>query len=485
MKCPRIVIAASRGGSGKTLLSLGMIAAWRAEGKRVIPFKKGPDYIDAGWLALAAGQSCRNLDTFLIPPHKVLDSFLFHSKDQDIAVVEGNRGLYDGLDFKGTTSTAELAKLIQAPVILCINSTKTTRTMAAVVFGCIRFDPEVKIKGVILNHVAGPRHESTLRKSIEYYCGVPVIGAVPKLPRESFPERHMGLVPTQEHLWATESIEEARGIALKYLNLNELEDIAKRAASIKPSLLTRPCYTLRTKERKKLGSGHSPLTVLIKRPRQKVTIGIVQDSAFQFYYPENMEALQSAGADLVFFSPLRDERIPMIHALYIGGGFPETHVESLSGNLEFKSRLKDLVEKGLPVYAECGGLMYLGEALVLEGKPHAMAGILPVVFGFSKKPQGHGYAVARVENVNPFYRVGALLKGHEFHYSKVISWKGEDQDLAFSLIRGVGVGEGRDGICYKNVLATYIHIHALGNPAWGKALVRRAFEFKKTIRATP
>ncbi|MEW5908922.1 MAG: cobyrinate a,c-diamide synthase [Thermodesulfobacteriota bacterium] len=477
MKCPRIVIAASRGGSGKTLLSLGMIAAWRAEGKRVIPFKKGPDYIDAGWLALAAGRPCRNLDTFLIHPQKVLNSFLFHAQDQDIAVIEWNRGLYDGLDFKGTTSTAELAKLINAPVILCINSTKTTRTMAAVVSGCIHFDPQVKIKGVILNHVAGPRHESTLRKSIEYYCGVPVVGAVPKLGRESFPERHMGLVPTPEHQWAAESIDEALRIAKKYLNLDALINIAKSAVSIKPSFWRAIGDGFQKEQKRKAGKR-------IQRPAlhhasRKVTIGIVQDRSFQFYYPENMEALQSAGADLVFLSPLRDEYLPEMDALYIGGGFPETHVESLSGNLRFKSRLKALVEKGFPVYAECGGLMYLGEALVLEGKSYPMAGILPVIFGFSKKPQGHGYAVAKVERANPYYRIGTLLKGHEFHYSKVIAWKGERRDLTFTLKRGVGVDEGKDGICYKNLLATYIHIHALGTPVWAESMVRQAVKYQK------
>src|SRR4030042_4407651 len=194
MEFPRLVMAALRGGSGKTILSIGIIAAWKKLGKTVAPFKKGPDYIDAGWLALAAGRPCFYLDTFLIPPRTVFKSFLCHSSAGDISVIQGNRGLYDGLDYKGATSTAELAKLLNAPVILCINSTKTTRTMAAVVVGCIHFDPDVDIKGVILNHVAGSRHESILRKSIEYYWGIPVVGAVPKLDRQRVPERHMGLV---------------------------------------------------------------------------------------------------------------------------------------------------------------------------------------------------------------------------------------------------------------------------------------------------
>ncbi|OGP58432.1 MAG: cobyrinic acid a,c-diamide synthase [Deltaproteobacteria bacterium RBG_13_49_15] len=467
MKCPRIVVAASRGGSGKTLLSVGMIAAWRAEGKNVIPFKKGPDYIDAGWLALAAGRPCRNLDTFLIPPRTVFKSFLCHSSAGDISVIEGNRGLYDGLDYKGATSTAELAKLLNAPVILCINSTKTTRTMAAVVVGCIHFDPDVDIKGVILNHVAGSRHESILRKSIEYYCGIPVVGAVPKLDRQRFPERHMGLVPTPEHEWAKGSVEEALRVARNYLDLGALERIAAGALAIQA------CGKM-----KKQSFG-----VLSGDRKGTVKIGIVRDSAFQFYYPENMEALQSAGAELVFISPLSDDIIPEIHALYIGGGFPETHVEALAENTRFKEQLKFLVGKGLPVYAECGGLMYLGDELVFEGRAYPMAGILPVVFGFSKRPQGHGYTIAKVEKGNPFYRTGTVLKGHEFHYSKVIKWRGKNQDLAFALKKGVGFENGRDGVCYKNVLAAYIHIHALGTPAWAKSMVARAELFQKKKRA--
>ena len=213
MDFPRIVIAALRGGSGKTILSLGIIAAWKSLGKKIAPFKKGPDYIDAGWLALAAGRPCYNLDTFLIDPEQVLSSFVSRSAGHDIAVIEGNRGLYDGIDLMGSTSTAELAKQLQAPVILCIDGTKTTRTMSAVTLGCLQFDPEVKIKGVILNRVAGSRHEQILRKSIEHYCGLPVFGAVPRLKDQNFPERHMGLVPTPEHSWAMDSIAAAAKMA--------------------------------------------------------------------------------------------------------------------------------------------------------------------------------------------------------------------------------------------------------------------------------
>jgi cobyrinic acid a,c-diamide synthase len=462
MDIPRIIISALRGGSGKTILSIGIIAAWKKLGKKVSPFKKGPDYIDAGWLSLSAGRPCHNLDTFIIREETVLQSFLSNSSKVDSAVIEGNRGLYDGIDLKGSTSTAELAKLLNAPVVLCIDATKTTRSMAAVVMGCLRFDPDVFIKGVILNRIAGPRHESILRRSIEYYTGVPVIGAVPKLDTQDFPERHMGLVPTSEHAWATESIEAISKIVSKYLDLDALAAIACDASPLAGIDIPEEVIP------------HPVSRIPYPGPR----IGIIRDSAFQFYYPENIAALEAAGAETVFFSPLTGDTIPPVDALYVGGGFPETHAQQLAENVRFREQLKSLVEDDLPVYAECGGLMYLGEALVLEGRSFPMAGVLPVVFGFSKKPAGHGYTVVTVDRQNPFFKVGTELRGHEFHYSHVLKWSGDDKDLVFGMKRGTGLIEKRDGVCYKNVLATYTHIHALGAPQWADAVVRMANSYK-------
>lgn len=477
MDFPRIVISALRGGSGKTILSIGLIAALAQRGKTIAPFKKGPDYIDAGWLALAAGRPCYNLDTFLAPKEDVLSSFLKHAESADMAVVEGNRGLFDGIDSRGSTSTAELAKLLRSPVILCIDCTKSTRTMAAVVMGCQHFDPEVNIKGVVLNRVAGARHERTLRTSIESLCGVPVVGAVPKLDSQRFPERHMGLVPTPEHRWARDSIADAAEMARTYLDLAAIECLAMDScnpplnhyatAPISPrETFDLPSPAAKTEE----GAGTT-------RPR----IGIVRDSAFQFYYPENIEALIAQGAEPVYISPLRDDRIPEVDGLYIGGGFPETHVRELSENRTFRQMLKDLAEDGLPIYAECGGLMYLGRELVMEGRAYPMAGVLPIVFGFSMKPQGHGYTIVSVEAENPFFEVGTELRGHEFHYSHVLQCDGADRHTVFRMKKGAGVIGKRDGVAYKNVLATYTHLHALGTPEWAVAMVRnaRAYHAKK------
>ena len=466
---PRLIISALRGGSGKTILSIGIIAALKNRRLQVAPFKKGPDYIDAGWLALAAGRPCYNLDTFMIPPKQVYTSFTSRFTPNDIAIIEGNRGLYDGIDISGSTSTAELAKMLKSPVILCLDATKTTRTMAAVVAGCDQFDPAVQIKGVILNRVAGMRHETILRDSIETHCQIPVLGAVPKLGRQILPERHMGLVPTPEHDWAQDSIHNICKIAEQYIDIDALVAVVTEAPA-----LSRVAHRYEW-----AGSKTVPDDAAEKnRPR----IGIIKDSAFQFYYPENIDALAAAGAEVTFLSPLETQTIPAVDALYIGGGFPETHAEALASNVAFKTQLKKLAEGGLPIYAECGGLMYLGQQLEYEGNTYPMAGVLPIIYGFSKKPQGHGYTIAKVDRKNPFYAIGTELFGHEFHYSRVLEWHEEEADLVFGMKRGNGIIHQRDGACYKNVLATYTHIHALGTTSWAESMVSKAKAYHQHTR---
>ena len=455
-----MIISALKGGSGKTILSIGVIGAWKQQGKTIIPFKKGPDYIDAGWLALAAGQPCYNLDSFLLSQNQLLKSFVRHAIPSGISVVEGNRGLYDGIDLKGSTSTAELSKLLGLPLVLCLDCTKSTRTMAAVLLGCLHFDADVSIQGVVLNRVAGSRHEKILRISIEHHCGIPVIGAIPAMDSQ-FPERHMGLVPTQEHDWAAESVNAVSRVVKACLDMSKLEDIAHHAFPINA-----PVYS--SIERTEL--------VSVEKPR----IGIIRDSAFQFYYPENLEALTLEGAELVFLSPLTQQHLPDLDALYIGGGFPETHARILAENTCFRSELKNLAEEGLPIYAECGGLMYLGKEIVLEDVAYPMVGVLPVVFGLSPKPKGHGYTIVTVDGKNPFYPEGMEIRGHEFHYSWVASFEETaDCRLVFSMKRGAGFLNHRDGVCYKNILATYTHIHASGTPEWARTLVRNAVAFRK------
>jgi cobyrinic acid a,c-diamide synthase len=451
----RLVMAALRGGAGKTTLSLGMIAAWKRLGRNVAAFKKGPDFIDSAWLSLAAQRPCRNLDTFLLGPKKVQQSFGRNAESRGISLIEGNRGLYDGMDSRGTQSTAELAKLLKAPVVLVLDCTKVTRTLAAMVLGCQRMDPEVDIRGVILNQVARSRHEKILRASIEETCELPVLGAVPRMDAFPFPERHLGLIPPQEHQWVSRALERAAEVAEKYLDLEKLWKIGESAAAFRWDAEEEP----------------SPKAAAI-RP----VIGVMKDSAFQFYYPENLQALADRGARLIEISAVREKTLPSLDALYIGGGFPETHAEQLADNLSFRESLRGAIENGLPVYAECGGLMYLGESLAMDTRIFPMAGVLPVSFSMEKRPQGHGYTLLEVDRENPFYAVGRVLKGHEFHYSRVVSLEEGRIHFAFRVKRGTGIKENQDGLCYKNALATYSHIHALGCEEWADGLIRKAME---------
>ncbi len=454
---PRITIAGLGGDTGKTAISVGLCRYLQSKGLNVIPFKKGPDYIDMGWLERAARHPCYNLDLYMMNKEQLLSSFATHSKANGIAVIEGNRGIYDGMDVEGSVSTAEVTKLIKSPVILVVDCTKVTRTVSAIVLGCQVFDRDVSIKGVILNRLATSRHEDVIKKSIEHYCKIPVVGGIPKLKNITFPGRHLGLVPPQEHPLAEEAIETASDIVSKYLDIDFILDIAKES----PSIDFAP-------EEK------------IEPVEKKVKIGVIRDSAFQFYYPENINSLKIEGADVIEFSALKDSFPSELDALYIGGGFPETHAEQLAENKALRNSIKEAAQQGLPIYAECGGLMYLAEELIWNEKLYPMAGVFPITIGVSKKPQGHGYAEVLVTGQNPFFRTGSILRGHEFHYSYVMKIKDEKVfSFVFRLNKGSGVDRGFDGLCTRNTLATYVHLHSYGTPEWAKSLVSAGKNNKK------
>ena len=458
---PRIIIGALRGGSGKTILSIGCIAAWREKGYRIAPFKKGPDFIDAGWLGFAADRSCHNLDPFLMDEGQILESFITNSTTADVSIIEGNRGLFDGLDLSGHYSTAKLGKLLKTPVVLVVDVTMATRTMAALVMGCQRFDPDLNIVAVILNRVAGPRQDSVVRNSIEQYCEIPVIGSVPKLKGNFFPERHMGLIPYQERNYAEKAISWARSVVKENLDLETMWRLAHDVKPIKNG---------------KYYQKKGPSKILtVDTPR----IGFIMDRSFWFYYPENLDQLKNLGAALVEINSITEKKLPDLDALYIGGGFPETQAQALADNQTFRYALREKIEKGLPVYAECGGFMYLGESLLIDGKTYPMVGALPVKFTLQKRPQGHGYTVLEVGRANPYYPVGEILMGHEFHYSKAVITNEEDVNFVFKVSRGHGMNGQRDGVCRKNLLATYSHVHAAGNLLWAKSIFRAALDYKK------
>ena len=462
---PRLVIAGLAGDSGKTIVSLSLTAALRRQGLAVSTFKKGPDYIDAAWLTYISKKPCRNLDTYMVAPEDVYRIFTNSSEKSDISLIEGNRGIFDGKDVSGTHSTAGLAKLLRAPVVLVIDVTKTTRTVAAIIKGCLEFDSEVKFAGIIINKIAGQRHKQLIIDSIEKYCNLPVLGAIPKLDVNSslIPGRHLGLVTPYEFKQAAGFEDKLNLIAEKYLDIKKIIAIANNAE---------PLAT----------AGQEILNSNIEK---KVKIGYFSDSVFTFYYPENLEALTNNGAELTPISSLEDKELPEIDALYIGGGFPETHAEHLVENKSMMESVRKAAVAGMPIYAECGGLIYLSRSLVWKKSFYPMADVFPLDLVINKKPIGHGYTSLTVDSSNPFYVVGTIIKGHEFHYTGV----SQNQDEAgigqirscFNVENGAGFGNKRDGLVFNNTLACYTHIHAAGVKDWASALVQRAQIYHEKI----
>jgi cobyrinic acid a,c-diamide synthase len=459
---PRLVIAGLAGDSGKSVVSMALLRALREAGTEVRAFKKGPDYIDTAWLSWASGVPARNLDSWLMGFPRLVQSFCAHATADGINIVEGNRGLFDGVDVAGTHSTAELAKAIQAPVVLVLNVTKMTRTAAAVVLGCQRLDPDLRIAGVIVNHVASKRHETVLRDAIERVCGIPVVGVIPKLDTEALPQRHLGLVTPEDH----PAMKELPAVLDKIAARLDLAQIRRIAAGVDAlSAIRKPGDECAGADVASVGA-------------EAVRIAVVRDAAFSFYYQENLEALSRAGAEVVSVSALQAGELPEdVDAVYIGGGFPEVHAEKLEANAGFLRSLAERAKRGLPVYAECGGLMLLSRSIQWQGRRFRMAGVLPIDIDVGSAPQGHGYVEIAVDTPNPFYKVGTVLRGHEFHYSRIAVAGALESELpatACSVRRGTGAIGKRDGIIVNNVWAGYTHLHASATPEWAQAVIALA-----------
>ena len=447
-----VVIAGLAGGSGKSVVSVGITAALKRAGHNVIPFKKGPDYIDAGWMQLGAGKNCYNLDPYMMTKEAIEKSFAKRSRGANYVVVEGNRGLYDGVNATGGYSTAELALMLKLPIILVVNCTKTTRTVAAMVLGCKMLDPRIDIRGVILNQIGTKRQRLLITESVEKYTGLPVLGSIPRLKTDIFPMRHLGVVPHQEYKNSSDALDFLVELISEHLDLEKVE------AAMAP---LDDSFTLR------LGHG-------VKSPQEtRVKVGVLQDAAFQFYYSENLEALEHEGAELVYINAMTDSCLPEIDGLYIGGGFPETGAAQLAANSSFRLSVKQAADNGLPIYAECGGLIYLGESISLSDTTYPLAGVFPAQFTMSEKPQAHGYSIFEVDSDNGYYPLGTEVKGHEFRYSKVVDWRGDSEQLTVKMKRGTGFIDGRDGLIYKNVFALYTHVHAEGTPEWAKGFITK------------
>ena len=454
MQLSCIIIAAPQGQSGKTIISTGLCAAFVQRGLVVQPFKKGPDYIDPSWLTAAAGRSCRNIDTFLVAEDTWLTSFRRACQGADLALIEGAMGLYDSLDSEGWGSTAYIARLLQAPVILVVNTARMTRSIAAMITGYQRFEPDTNIAGVILNNVSGSRHEGKLRTAVEQYCGIPVLGSVPKDRNLSINQRHLGIIPHREVQDSTLVTDRICHCLEDHLDLNSILAIARSA---------------------RCGS-----VVDIETPAKKpavVRIGVMLDRVFTFYYPENLEALIQAGADLVFIDSLQDQQLPDIDGLYIGGGFPELFLEELEANISLRQDIAQAIEDGMPVYAECAGLMYLCRGSRWHDKRYEMVGAIPSEVEVCQRPQGHGYVEVEVTGQNPLFPIGLTLRGHEFHYSRLSQSTG--LKFAYGMRRGQGIDGKVDAIVYKNVLAAYTHLHASGVPQWAEAFVSLVLRERK------
>ncbi|TAN51458.1 MAG: cobyrinate a,c-diamide synthase [Rhodospirillales bacterium] len=443
---PRLVISAAHKSSGKTTLTIGLLAAFAKRGLRVQPFKKGPDYIDPLWHRAASGQASWNLDFYSMTHQEMLVLAARESLGADLALIEGNKGLFDGMDTEGTDDTAALARLLKAPVILVIDARGMTRGIAPLLKGYREFAPDLDIGGVILNQVAGPRHEGKLRQALARYLpDLPVLGAIPRETELVVAERHLGLVPANEQVAASEVIALLASSVEKHVDLDGLLEIAKRAEAFA-----------------------SP-PALSALPKPDLRIAIAQDSAFGFYYPDDLLAFARNGAQLVPFDTMRDYHLPPdIDGLFIGGGFPETHLRALSANRVLRNEIKAMLKAGLACHAECGGLMYLAKSIRWEGQRAEMVGFIKAEVAMQGRPVGRGYV--RLSETGqglwePLADSGQSFAAHEFHHSH-LEGLAKEQTYAFKVVRGAGIQDGFDGLVVGNTMASYAHLRSVAATPW-------------------
>ena len=444
MKVPRLVVAGVSSSSGKTTVVTGLIGALKNKGFKVKPFKIGPDYIDTGYLSSVSGEDALNLDLWLMGKKNILPSFVDNAADSDIAVIEGVMGLFDG----GDCSTAEVSKYLKAPILLCVNSEKIGESVSAIVKGFLEFDPEVNIIGTILTKVSGTGHYELLKESIENSTQIPVCGYLLKDDNLAVKERHLGLVTVHEKDFINKFVNSA---AMQVRNNFNLDLIIKKA-SLAPELSIDKKDTIYFKSNNKA--------------QYNVKVAYSYDRAFNFFYHENIKIMESMGAECSPFSPIDDSYIdPDIDLLVLWGGFPEVFASDLSSNRRLINQIKGLIERGTSVYAECGGLTYLAKNFISgENKKYPMVGALPIDIKLGDKLAGFGYkeAVTRFDTI--LGKAGTKVRGHEFHYSFEFGKVG-DNVRPYKVKRKSGDKESEklEGYVYKNVFASYIHLHFLGN----------------------
>ncbi|MBF0110283.1 MAG: cobyrinate a,c-diamide synthase [Magnetococcales bacterium] len=457
---PRIMIAATRKSSGKTTLCIGIAAALRGRGLDIRPFKKGPDFIDPSWLTRAAGRPCRNLDYFMMGRAGVRSGFFRHALGADLALIEDNHGFFDGQDPLGSDCGAALAADLEAPVVLVVDCRGATRGIVPVVLGHLAFQGGETIQGIILNHVASARQEKRLRAAMRQHVPLPVLGAVIRGRDVGIEERHLGLHPAMEQEELAGKIKAITAMVEDSVDLDGLLDLGHRAmlpSSPPPVRDSRP----------------EALAIAVSSTRAggaRIKVGYAMDRAFHFYYPDNLEALADEGIELVRFSLLEDDRLPSgIQGLYIGGGFPEVFMNRLEGNAALMEDLRRKGAEGMPIYAECGGLMVLAQRIYWGDRAAAMAGVLPVEVAMNHRPQGHGYLELEGTGRTSWPGEGVRVHCHEFHYSRILP-NDANLDFAFRVLRGTGVDGRHDGLIHRNCLAGYAHFHAAGFPGWARFL---------------
>jgi len=431
----QILISAAHKSSGKTIISSGICAALVARGLRVQPFKKGPDYIDPMWLSTAAKRDCYNLDFWTQSDAEIKALFKSKSADADFTLIEANKGLYDGLDLDGSNSNAALAKLLGSSVVLVLDCRGTIRGVAPLLLGYQQFDPEVNISGVILNFVGGARHEQKLREVIARYTDIPVLGAVQRNDEVFVEERYLGLIPSNEDAIANARVQALATVIEQQVDLDLL---LQNAAVIDQGDSIMPVSSAPVSSR-------------------RLRVAYACDEAFGFYYPDDLETFTALGAELLPFNSLQDERLPEADALFIGGGFPERKAQQLEHNSALRHEIKQALVNGMPAYAECGGLMYLCNAIVEKGQRSEMVGLIDADCVMSDKPQGRGYTCFK-DTADSLWQSTqtASMNAHEFHYSR-LSELGQDYAMSFAVTRGQGISGKQDGLRVHNTLACYAH----------------------------
>jgi cobyrinic acid a,c-diamide synthase len=455
---PRVFISAAHKSSGKTTLTLGLCAALHARGHDVQPFKKGPDYIDPLWLGMAAQRPCYNLDFHMMRRDEIERQFGRAAAGARISLIEGNKGLYDGLDLDGSNSNAALAKLLDAPVVLVIDARGMTRGVAPLILGYQAFDRDIRIAGVILNNCGGSRHESKLRAVIEHYTDVEVIGAVQHDPSMQIAERHLGLVPANEQQRALERIRHVGDRVAAQVDLDRLLAIAGSAAD-----------------------REAPALPPLHYKAERVRVAIAHDQAFGFYYSEDLDTLRASNVELVEFDTLHSESLPDVDGLIIGGGFPEMFMAELEDNSLLRADIHRAIEAGLPTYAECGGLMYLSQTLSWQGKTRQMVGVVPGDTVMHERPVGRGYARLQPTGEDR-WQESETIPAHEFHYSSLENLP-NDSIYAYKVARGHGIDGQRDGYQRYNLLAAYAHRRGTGEQGWITPFLNQVRAHKARVAA--